>query len=197
VHYVGLSLGGIAGVAQARYAPAIQTVTVSAPGGVLTRLLLDSAAYGATVRGAVLANFAANPATASFPNNGASFNQLFREIQTLVDPGDPINHICECAGFKPLHLQKINGDTVVPNNSTDRLVTAGNLAKVRTLGPTAVGTGRGAWTAFTAGSHSTLFNPAASMAATVEAQTQAVKFAASAVQPGGPFVVITNTTVIE
>jgi len=35
------------------------------------------------------------------------------------------------------------------------------------------------------------------MAATVEAQRQAVLFAASAVQPGGPFVVITDVTVIE
>ncbi len=188
IHYVGLSLGAIAGVAQAKYAPAIQTVTVSAPGGVLTRLLLDSPTFGNIVRGAVSGNFAAN---------STLFNNFFRELQTLVDPGDPINHMCECAGFKPLHLQKINGDTVVPNNSTDRLVTAGNLFKVSTLGPTAVGTGRGAWTAFTAGSHSTLFSPTASLAATVEAQTQAVKFAASAIQPGGPFVVITDTTVIE
>lgn len=197
IHFVGLSLGGIAGVAQAKYSSSVQTVTVSAPGGVLTRLLLDSPTFGATVRGGVLANFAANPASAAFPNNGASFNQLFREIQTVVDPGDPINHICECAGLKPLHLQKINGDTVVPNNSTDRLVSAGNLLKVRTLGPNAVGAGRGAWTAFTSGSHGTLFDPTASMAATVEAQRQAVLFAASAVQPGGPFVVITDVTVIE
>lgn len=197
IHFVGLSLGGIAGVAQAKYSSAVRTVTVSAPGGVVTRLLLDSPTFGATVRGGVLANFAANPASAAFPNNGASFNQLFREIQTLVDPGDPINHICQCAGLKPLHLQKINGDTVVPNSSTDRLVTAGNLLKVRTLGPNPVGAGRGAWTAFTRGSHGTLFDPTASLAATVEAQRQAVLFAASAVQPGGPFVVITDVTVIE
>jgi hypothetical protein len=49
----------------------------------------------------------------------------------------------------------------------------------------------------TAGSHSSLFDPTSSPAATVEMQTQAVKFAASAVQPGGPFVVITNTAVVQ
>jgi pimeloyl-ACP methyl ester carboxylesterase len=197
VHYVGLSLGGIVGLAQAKYAPNVRTVTVAAPGGLLTQLLLDSPTFGATVRGGVLASFAANPATNNWPNNGAQFNNLFREIQTLVDPGDPINHICECANLKPLHLIKVNGDTVVPNNSTDRLITAGGLRQVNTLGPNAVGAGDGVFVAFKAGSHGSLFDPTASLAATVEMQRQSVLFAASAVQPGGPFVVITDPTVIQ
>jgi predicted peptidase len=37
VHYVGLSLGGIVGLAQAKYAPNMRTVTVAAPGGLLSR----------------------------------------------------------------------------------------------------------------------------------------------------------------
>ncbi|MGA7116004.1 MAG: hypothetical protein WBY12_02300, partial [Hyphomicrobium sp.] len=156
VHYVGLSLGGIVGLAQAKYAPNIRTVTVAAPGGLLTQLLLDSPSFGATVRGGVLANFASNPASSNWPNNGTIFNNLFREIQTLVDPGDPINHICECANLKPLHLIKVNGDTVVPNNSTDRLITAGGLRQVNTLGPNAVGAGDGVFVAFKAGSHGSL-----------------------------------------
>ena len=49
----------------------------------------------------------------------------------------------------------------------------------------------------TAGSHGSLFDPTASLAATVEMQTQAVKFAASAVAPGGPFVFITNPAVVQ
>ena len=135
VHYVGLSLGGIVGLAQAKYAPNVRTVTVAAPGGLLTQLLLDSPTFGATVRGGVLANFASNPASSNWPNNGTIFNNLFREIQTLVDPGDPINHICECANLKPLHLIKVNGDTVVPNNSTDRLITAGGSEASQHVGP--------------------------------------------------------------
>jgi dienelactone hydrolase len=197
VHYVGLSLGGIVGLAQAKYAPNIRTVTVAAPGGLLTQLLLDSQTFGATVRGGVLANFASNPASSNWPNNGTIFNNLFREIQTLVDPGDPINHICECANLKPLHLIKVLGDTVVPNNSTDRLITAGGLRQINTLGPNAVGAGDGAYVAFKAGSHASLFDPRASLAATVEMQRQSVLFATSAVQPGGPFVVITDPTVIQ
>jgi hypothetical protein len=51
--------------------------------------------------------------------------------------------------------------------------------------------------AFTKGDHGSLFNPAASPAATAEMQRQSVLFAASAVLPGGPFVTITDPTVIE
>jgi hypothetical protein len=49
----------------------------------------------------------------------------------------------------------------------------------------------------TAGSHGSLFDPTTSPAATVEMQTQAVKFAASANQAGGPFVFITNPSIVE
>lgn len=188
VHYVGLSLGGIVGLAQAKYAPNIRTVTVAAPGGLLSRLLLDSPTFGNTIRAALAGNFA---------NNSTLFNNFFREVQTLVDPGDPINHICECAQLKPLHLIKVTGDTVVPNNSTDRLIAAGNLTQLSTLGPNAVGPGQGAFVNFIKGSHGSLFDPTASLAATVEMQRQSVLFAASAVQPGGPFVVITDPTVIQ
>lgn len=188
VHYVGLSLGGIVGLAQAKYAPNVRTVTVAAPGGVISQLLLDSPTFGNSIRGALAGNFA---------NNSTLFNNFFREVQTLVDPGDPINHICACANLKPLHLIKVTGDTVVPNNSTDRLITAGNLTQLSALGPNAVGPGQGAFVNFIKGSHGSLFDPTASLAATIEMQRQSVLFAASAVQPGGPFVVITDPTVIQ
>jgi hypothetical protein len=188
VHYVGLSLGGIVGVAQARFASGIRTATVAAPGGVLTRLALDSPAFGSIVRRALAGRL---------PDNSFSFNKFFTEVQTIGDSGDPINHMCECAQLRPVHLIKVNGDQVVPNSATDRLITAGNLRKLSTLGPNAVGPGRGAYVAFTKGDHGSLFNPAASPAATAEMQRQSVLFAASAVLPGGPFVTITDPTVIE
>jgi hypothetical protein len=188
VHYVGLSLGGIVGLAQAKYAPNMKTVTVAAPGGPITQVMLDSPTFGPTVRAAVAPNFA---------YNSTLFNNFFREVQTLVDPGDPVNHICQCATNKPLHLMKVVGDTVVPNNTTDNLIRAGGFKKLTTVGPNAVAAGVGAYTTFTKGSHGSLFDPTASPAATVEMQKQAVLFAASAVQPGGPFVVITDPTVIE
>ena len=188
VHFVGLSLGGIVGVAQARFASGIRTASVAAPGGVLSRLLLDSPTFGPPVRRGLAGRLA---------DNSFNFNKFFAELQTISDSGDPINHICECVPLRPLHLIKVNGDQVVPNSATDRLITAGNLKKLRTLGPNPVGSGQGGYVAFTKGDHASLFSPAASPAATAEMQRQSVLFAASAVQPGGPFVVITDTTVIE
>jgi dienelactone hydrolase len=193
VHYVGLSLGGIVGVAQAKYAPAIRTVTVGAPGGVQSRLLLDSPTFGATIRKSITANFAASSLNA--PADGTIFNNFFREVQTLVDPGDPINHVS--GTVKPLHLIEVYGDQVVPNSATDALIIGGDMTQLTTVGPNAVAAGAPVWVGFTAGDHSSLFSPAASLAATVEMQTEAVKFAASAVQPGGPFVVLTDATVID
>jgi hypothetical protein len=187
VHYVGLSLGGIAGVAQAKYAPGIRTVTVAAPGGVLTKLLRESPTFGPTVTAAV---------GASVAPGGTLYENLFREIQTIADPGDPVNHTCDCAGNKPFHLIKVVADTVVPNSSTDTLIRAGNLRKV-TSGTTAVAPGKGVYVSFIQGSHGSLFDPTASAAATAEMQRQSILFAASAIAPGGPFLTITNPAVVE
>ncbi len=187
VHYVGLSLGGIAGVAQAKYAPGIRTVTVAAPGGVLTKLLRESPTFGPTVTAAV---------GASVAPGGTLYENLFREIQTIADPGDPINHICECVNNKPFHLIKVVADTVVPNSTTDLLIRTGNLRKV-TSGVTPVAPGKGVYVSFIQGSHGSLFDPTASAAATAEMQRQSILFAASAIAPGGPFLTITNPAVVE
>jgi len=195
IHFVGLSLGAIVGGSHVHFADDTRTATLSAPGGVITRLLLDSPRFGPGIAGSVSGTFAASGLSA--PPNSALFNNFFREVQTVLDPGDPINHIFDAQSVVPLHLHKILGDTVVPNSATDRLITAGALRKISTLGPTAVGMGTGGYTAFSAGYHGSLFDPSVSLAATTEMQRQAVLFAVSAVQPGGPFVVITNPAVIQ
>ena len=196
VHYTGLSYGAIHGIGVAKYLPNVRTVMASAPGGTWTRLMLESPTFSPSIRAGVMANFARNPASANFPENGASFKQFFREVQTMIDAGDPFNHICNCASAKPLFIQKVKGDTVVQNAATDALIYAVNATKLKS-GVNAVAPGQPAYVTMTAGSHGSLFDPTASLAATVEMQTQAVKFAASANQPGGPFVVITNPAVVE
>ena len=103
--------------------------------------------------------------------------------------GDPINHIKDRRHAHPTHLFKVLNDGVVPNNSTDRLIAAGGLTKLTTPGPNPVGApARGAWSFFKSGSHGSLFDPTASLPATMEMQAQAISFAASAPLPGGPFV---------
>jgi hypothetical protein len=73
----------------------------------------------------------------------------------------------------------------------------GGLNKLKTLGPNAVGPGNGGYAFFTKGAHGSMFSPTASLAATIEMQSQAIKFAATAVAPGGPFVYLTNPTVLD
>lgn len=188
IHYVGLSLGGIMGSAFVKFAPVIRTATVSVPGGVITQLGLDSPTFGPRIRAGLGAQ--------GLADNTYVFNVFFRDAQTVIDSGDPINHIFGAQARHPLHLTKVVGDTVVPNNSTDRLIVAGALTK-RSSGTNAVAAGAGVYTTFIAGSHGSLFDPTSSVATTVEMQREAVLFAASATAPGGPFLTITNTAVIQ
>jgi hypothetical protein len=189
ISFTGLSLGAIAGTAALKFSGGLRTGTVTAPGGVLTRLLLDSQAIGPSIIAGVGAQ--------GLVQNSYLFNLFFRDFQAVADAGDPVNHIAGANARLPLHLQKVVGDSVVPNSATDRLITAGGLRKIATVGPTAVGPGTGGYTTITAGSHGSLFDPTTSLAATAEMQRQAVTFAATAVQPGGPFVVISNPAIIE
>jgi hypothetical protein len=190
VHYVGLSLGSIVGGSHLEFAGGgTRTATLAVPGGVITKLLLDSKTFGPIISAGVNAQGLA-PGT-------YLFDLYFRDFQAVIDSGDPINHIKDAQANVPLHLIKVLNDTVVPNNSTDRLILQGGLRKLKTLGPNAVGKGTGAYTFFSAGSHGSLFDPTASLAATVEMQKQAVGFAATAVAPGGPFVILTNPAVLD
>ena len=50
---------------------------------------------------------------------------------------------------------------------------------------------------FTQGSHGTLFDPTASAAATHEMQKESILFTVTSVAPGGPFLTISDTSVIE
>jgi hypothetical protein len=186
IHYVGISLSGILGGSHIHFAGDTQTATLSVPGGPLSQVALQS-------RGLPFYNQVAG----LLVPGSTLFNKFFNEGQAILDSADPANHIFDAQRVVPLHLQKVVGDTVIPNATTDYLIRAGNLKKISTLGPTAVGEGSGGFTTMTAGDHGSLMDPTASLAATIEMQTQAVKFAASATQPGGPFVVITNPAVVE
>ena len=191
IHFTGLSGGAIVGIAHAKFSPGLRSATVSAPGGVLTQTALESPAFSSTVKAALAAS------SALFVPNSTFFNNFFRDAQTIVDPADPINHICECSVKQPLLLIQVMGDTTVPNVSTQRLVTAGDLAQVTKVGASPIGN-EGVWVNFIKGNHSTLFDPAANANATAEMQTEAVTLAVTT-NAGTPTVVISNTpeTVVE
>ena len=172
VSFVGLSLGAIVGGTGVKFAAAdLHTATLSAAGGVMSRLLNDSATFGPRISSAVSGQ--------GLPPGSYLYNLYFRDFQAAIDSGDPINHIQDAQARVPTHLIKVLDDGVVPNNSTDRLITAGGLTKLTVPGVNPVAAGSGAWSFFKVGSHATLFDPTASLLATMEMQSQTIGFAAS------------------
>jgi hypothetical protein len=188
IHLVGLSNGGIVGAAVVKFSPTLRTATLADAGGVLTKTALDSPRQGPPIRAALGAQ--------GLVDNSWVFNQYFRDAQAVLDSADPINHIAGAQQRRPLHMTKIVGDTNVPNSAFDRLTAAGGLTRLSAAGPTAVTAGTGRYVSISEGEHGSLIYPIASLAATIELQTQTVTFAASAAA-GDPVIVITNTDVIE
>jgi hypothetical protein len=189
IHFSGLSLGAIVGIAHAKFSPGVKSAAVSAPGGVLTVNAMRSPSFTRVFNPALLAQ------SSFFQPNSTFYNNFYRDVQTLIDPADPINHICDCSVQQPLLLFQVVGDNVVINESTQLLVTAGNLRQITTLGPNPIGT-EGVWVNFIEGSHGTFFDPTTSLAATVEMQTQAVGLALTT-DAGTPTVVLSDPTVVE
>jgi hypothetical protein len=188
ISFVGQSLGGIVGGSHIHFTNDLRTATLESPGGVITKLLLDSPTFGPRIRAGL---------SVLLVPDSFNFNLYIRDTQAVIDSGDPINHIKDAVAMHPVHLFKVLNDTVVPNSATDRLIAQGPLRKLKTLGANAVGPGNGAYTFMSKGSHGAMFNPASPPAVIGEMQRQTVLFGASAVQPGGPFVVLTDPTVLD
>ncbi len=180
IYFVGLSLGGIVGTTYAGLPSGLRAAVASVPGGGIAQLLNDSQTFGPTIRAGLAAQ--GLPSTA--------LPQFFRDAQTAVDAGDPLNYVTSAVALRPYLVQQVTGDTVVPNTASQRLYTAASLARFGTVGANAASRG---WINMTAGSHGSLLSPAASAAATVEMQTQAVTFLAS----DGAIIRISNAAVVQ
>jgi pimeloyl-ACP methyl ester carboxylesterase len=190
IHFVGHSLGGIVGTSFLAFNPGVDSATLAMPGGHIAQLLQDSPSFS----GRINAGLAAQGLT---PNT-TLYNQFFRDAQTAIDSGDPWNHGAAAAANTPIHMIQVVGatpppplpDQVVPNSATQRLIDVMGLTKVSTPGANAVSRG---FVNFVAGDHSSILNPAASLPATVEMQTQTVTFAVSS----GTVIPITNPAVVQ
>ncbi|HEX5638189.1 MAG TPA: hypothetical protein VFX81_00170 [Burkholderiaceae bacterium] len=205
ISYVGLSLGAIVGGSHLHFINDVAAATLSAPGGVLTQLLLDSESIGPSIRSGLSAK-------SVFPGSYV-FGQFMRDFQAVIDSGDPINHIADATALHPTYLQKVIGDRVVPNSATDRLIAKGGFAKVSS-GITPVLPGSPKYVAFPYGTHGSLFSPGGCLTdvaikddpakvllcqkTTVEMQRQAVIFTSQAAPSGvGSAVVVTDTSVVQ
>jgi hypothetical protein len=185
IHFSGLSLGGIVGTAANAMPIPVVSAYLSVPGGGVANLLRDSEALGPRVNAGLEANGLLPGMTL--------YEQFFRDAQTAVDAGDPLNFIAGAVAARPVLLTQVIGDTVVPNSATQRLVNAAPFVKTAAAGPNAVAAGTGTWVHFTSGSHGSLLSPAAGLDVTTEMQTHAASLAAS----GGAAFVITNPAILE
>jgi len=185
IHFSGISLGAIIGT----IANAVPISTVSAylnvPGGGLPYLLRESQAFGPTINAGLAAK--------GLQPNTTLYEQFFRDAQTAVDAGDPLNFIAATVAAKPVLVTQVLNDAVIPNTATQRFINAAPFVKTATPGFNLVAAGMGTWVHFTSGSHSSLLSPAASLAVTTEMQTHAASLAAS----GGAAFAITNPAILE
>ena len=135
IHYLGHSLGAIEGTVFLGIAtPAdVSTGSLANPGGMLSTILTTSPSFAPTVNAGLGAQ-GIQPGT-------TIYNQFFRDHQTVIDSGDPVNYVALATAQHPIHLLQVVGmspapggcspaaplgcpDQVVPNATTQLLITA-------------------------------------------------------------------------
>lgn len=199
IAFVGHSLGGIAGGTLLGVNDTIGAATLAMPGGGIAKLLDGSLNFGPVV--------AAGLAAAGFNEGGDTFETFLRFAQLVIDTADPINHATAARAGHPIHMIEVIGDTVVPNSvpagptdaanhlvtidgplaGTDPLYMQMGLDVVDNVDPGVTqelivatdASGVGAVVRFSAGDHGSILDPSASMAATVEMQTETTNFLGS------------------
>jgi pimeloyl-ACP methyl ester carboxylesterase len=188
IHFVGSSLGSIISGVFLGFDSEIRTATLQSPAGPWTSILTDPQAidFGAPIRRALAAQ--------GLPQGTIGFDNFVRDLQTVIDPVDPVNFAVDAATH-PIHVIEILGDTAVPNGPTDYIAQLWGLPSVSTTTPAgppgAPGSVEGI-VRFTAGVHSSLFNPV-NRPVTEEMQQQTAFYAAT----GGGQIRINNTSVVQ
>jgi hypothetical protein len=117
IHYLGHSLGAIEGTllmgvvgTSAGGVPTISTATLANPGGLLPQILITSPSFAPQINAGLEAQ-GLIPGSTLYAN-------FWRDIQTLWDPGDPINYIVLATAQHPIHMLQVVGSTPPPANCT-------------------------------------------------------------------------------
>lgn len=182
IHFVGHSLGGIVGGVFLATAPRheLRTGELVAAGGGLARTLFDSPELGPSLKNALAAQ--------GIEEGTAEFAERLRDMQAIMDSGDPHNFIASARSQRPLLLLQVVGgaplrdggtspaDQVVVNSSTQRLIDAGSLTRISALGDNPAGA---SFLNFVLGDHGSILGSRASLAATLEMHRQSISFASS------------------
>jgi hypothetical protein len=209
--FVGQSLGSIVGTTFGAVLPIpaefpagvptvnplrIPTMVMSVPGGGVAELLRDSPSFGPRINAGLGAQ-GLIPGTTLYA-------QYFRDVQAIIDAGDPLNYARQTATKRSIYFQQMVGgggtpaalpDQVIPNSATQRLILAitnnglaGGLPFPRAVPGTPV-PGDG-YVNFVVGDHGSLLSPASSAAATGEMQTETVIYTAGAPGPIPPATIV-------
>lgn len=209
IAFVGHSLGSIVGIGYGAVLPGapalVRTMTFSAPGGGVASLLQSSPTFGPRIN-AGLQGQGLLPGTTLYA-------QYFRDVQNIVDAGDPLNYITQTAAQRTIYIQQFVGggtvtagtctgvlpDQVIPNSATAKLLTAvGEAALPRVPPGPRFGSG---YVNFINGDHGSLLSPAACNTATAELQGETATFTLSGNPPSpgvpNPTINVTNAAVVQ
>ncbi len=183
---IGHSLGGAAVTPFLAFDNTVSAATLGMPAAGLVGTTISSEAFGP----AIIAGLAA----VEVVEGTADFEAFKVAAQTVIDSGDAINFGQLAAQNVPIHMIEVIGDTTVKNSVPGSpLVGTDALARVMQLPQASQDTTESAIVKFTAGNHSSLLDPTASLEATLEMQAQTAAFAAS----NGALIRITNSDVVE
>ena len=221
IHYIGHSQGAIVGPGflvpmSLLPVPPVLSVTLANPGGKFAYLGAESPTFGAIVLPLLEqgSHGLLTPGTTPFA-------QYLRDVQTVIDSGDPWNYIAAAAATHPIHLIQVVGSTpqpagcnpgsppptwctdqVVPNDATARIIATGGFTQAHP--PGAAGADLHAFVNFTAGRHQSFVDPRADLAVTEEMQLEAISFTGQAIPAAGipattpgTSLVIANPTVVQ
>ncbi|MCB1625139.1 MAG: hypothetical protein KDI32_11165 [Pseudomonadales bacterium] len=201
IAFVGLSLGSITGVSYAAVLPSapalVPTVVLSVPGGGIAELIRDSVSFGPRINAGLAAQ--------GLTPGSTLYAQFFRDAQTIIDAGDPLNYIGAALAQRRVYVSQVIGgsgtppslpDQVIPNSATQRLIRAAGPGLPRVTPATSPVVGSG-YVNFVAGEHGSLLTPgspptATGLAVLTEMQTEAVTFSAT-----GGTINIANPAVVQ
>ncbi|MDX8390702.1 MAG: hypothetical protein R8M38_09450 [Mariprofundaceae bacterium] len=185
--FVGHSNGGILGTVYLANEPTVTTAVLANPGGGYADIGRNSEEVSPLVNAAL----AAQGVLPGMPD----YESFFVATQTIADDGDPINYGTATDG-KDILLLKTTPDAVVPNSATDALTAALGLPQVGNATGNNGHVGS-AFVNFVAGDHGSFLGTPASLAATIEMQTETATFLGSAALGAAQVVIGADASIVE
>ncbi|OQX58700.1 MAG: hypothetical protein B5M52_04900 [Helicobacteraceae bacterium 4484_230] len=199
VAFVGHSQGTIASFGFLNHAN-LESVTLAMPGGGIAQLLNNSATFGPIIEMGL--------ASKGIMKGTSAYDAFMLATQTVIDDGDPINYAIGAGEKQNIFIIGAKGDgagtpsdLVIPNyvmtaplSGTRPLVIHMQASDLNlTNAPGLIPVQGNVVSCFTQGDHSSILDPTASPAATVEMQKQTASF----IVTKGNFIQVTDTTVLQ